>query len=123
MNEQHFAYQIRRHLNQETMALSPSITDRLAAARGQALARQRVATHAPILAGLGFHLHLDGFRPKHMLAALALVVGLSSGMLWQADEQMNELEDVDSALLADDLPLDAYTDQGFAAWLDQNPDE
>ena len=52
-----------------------------------------------------------------------LVVGLSSGMLWQADEQMNELEDVDSALLADDLPLDAYTDQGFAAWLDQNPDE
>ena len=58
-----------------------------------------------------------------MLAALALVVGLSSGMLWQADEQMNELEDVDSALLADDLPLDAYTDQGFAAWLDQNPDE
>ncbi len=44
-------------------------------------------------------------------------------MLWQADEQMNELEDVDSALLADDLPLDAYTDQGFAAWLDQNPDE
>lgn len=123
MNEQHFAYQVRRHLNQGTMALSPSALERLAAARSQAMAHQRVAVHAPILAGLGFHLHLDDLRPKHFMAALALAVGLSCGMFWQAQEQVAELEEVDSALLADDLPLDAYTDQGFAAWLDQNTEE
>jgi len=123
MNEQHFAYQVRRHLNQGTATLSPSVLERLAAARTQALAHQRVAAHAPILAGLGFNLHFDQLRPKHLLAALALAIGLSSGMFWQAQEQVNELEEVDSALLSDELPLDAYTDQGFAAWLDQNSDD
>lgn len=123
MNEQHFAYQVRRHLNQDAAALSPDILERLAAARGLALAHQRVAVRSPLLAGLGINLHLDGFGPKHFLATLALLAGLSTGMLWQADEQINELEEVDSALLADDLPLDAYTDQGFTAWLDQNSDE
>ncbi|GBG01007.1 membrane protein [Azospira sp. I13] len=123
MNEQHFAYQVRRHLNQGTMALSPSVMDRLAAARTQALAHQRMPSHVPVLAGLGVHFHMDNLRPRHFLAALALAIGLSSGMFWQAQEQVAELEEVDSALLADDLPLDAYTDQGFAAWLDENPDE
>jgi len=123
MNEQHFAYQVRRHLNQGTATLSPSVLDRLAAARTKALAHQRMPAHAPILAGLGINLHFDGLRPKHFLAALALAAGLSCGMFWQAQEQVSELEEVDSALLSDELPLDAYTDQGFAAWLDQNSDE
>ena len=30
---------------------------------------------------------------------------------------MAEFADIDSQLLADDLPIDAYLDKGFDAWL------
>jgi hypothetical protein len=34
-----------------------------------------------------------------------------------ADQRITEQSAVDSALLADDLPIGAYTDKGFDAWL------
>lgn len=36
-----------------------------------------------------------------------------------SDQQVSELSRIDSALLADDLPINAYTDKGFNAWLKQ----
>lgn len=123
MNEQHFAYQVRRHLNQGAAAISPGALERLALARSNALAHQRVAAHSTILAGLGVNFHLDGLRPRQVLGALVLVAALSVSLMWHAQEQVAELEEVDSALLSDDLPLDAYLDKGFAAWLDENTEE
>lgn len=123
MNEQHFAYQVRRHLNQGTAAISPGALERLAMARSNALAHQRIAAHSPILAGVGINFHLDGLRPRRLLGILALVAALSVSLLWHAQEQVAELEELDSALLSDDLPLDAYLDKGFAAWLDENNEE
>ena len=49
--------------------------------------------------------------------ALALVAGVTSYAYWQADRSIAELEVIDSALLADDLPIAAFTDRGFDAWL------
>jgi len=34
-----------------------------------------------------------------------------------AVQQIDEIEELDSALLSDDLPIDAYLDSGFVAWL------
>jgi hypothetical protein len=42
---------------------------------------------------------------------------VASYSFWQADQQISELEAIDSALLADDLPIGALTDKGFDAWL------
>jgi hypothetical protein len=54
---------------------------------------------------------------RQILVALALVVGVTSYAYWQADRSIAELEVIDSALLADDLPIAAFTDRGFDAWL------
>ena len=35
-------------------------------------------------------------------------------------ERAAELEEIDSALLADDLPINAYLDKGFQAWLSEH---
>ena len=34
-----------------------------------------------------------------------------------AEQSISELEVIDSALLSDELPVAAFTDKGFAAWL------
>ncbi|MGH8724065.1 MAG: DUF3619 family protein, partial [Burkholderiales bacterium] len=36
---------------------------------------------------------------------------------WQQNQRAAELEEIDSLLLADDLPIDAYLDRGFQSWL------
>jgi hypothetical protein len=35
-------------------------------------------------------------------------------------EKAAENEEIDSALLADDLPINAYLDKGFQAWLSEH---
>jgi hypothetical protein len=39
---------------------------------------------------------------------------------WNHFEQAAENEEVDSALLSDDLPPAAYLDKGFQAWLERS---
>jgi hypothetical protein len=41
---------------------------------------------------------------------------------WNAFEQVQENEEIDSALLADELPPSAYLDRGFHAWLERTSD-
>jgi hypothetical protein len=36
---------------------------------------------------------------------------------WLADQRVSELSAIDSALLANDLPMGAFTDKGFDTWL------
>jgi hypothetical protein len=48
---------------------------------------------------------------------VALVAGLLVISVVQDDDRASELADVDSALLADDLPPAAYADPGFAQFL------
>jgi hypothetical protein len=47
----------------------------------------------------------------------ALVFGLIAISIIQDDNNANELAEIDSALLTDDLPPAAYTDPGFAHFL------
>ena len=39
---------------------------------------------------------------------------------WLFEESIVEQGAIDSELLSDDLPLGAFTDKGFAAWLDHS---
>ncbi len=48
---------------------------------------------------------------------VALVLGLVFISVLKDDEQANELAEIDSALLIDDLPPSAYADPGFAQFL------
>jgi hypothetical protein len=49
-----------------------------------------------------------------ILFAVAMAIGYHQ---WHAWQQIDELEDVDAAILSSDLPIDAYLDRGFQNWL------
>lgn len=119
MNELHFAYKLRQYLNRGLHDLPPTTLDRLASARRQALARQQVVVHRSALATAGdFVQHqIESLHLRQVLLALLLAFGVATYTYWSADESIAEIEAIDSALLADDLPIAAYTDRGFAAWL------
>lgn len=119
MNEQHFGHKVRQHLNRGAHDLRPDTLDRLAAARAIALTHQKHVVTSPVLAAVGNLLSLDTFgsRLSQVLVGLALLLCASYSTYWVADQQVKELGDIDSAILSDELPIGAFTDKGFAAWL------
>jgi hypothetical protein len=125
MNEQQFANAIRQHLNRGALRIDQNKLDRLAAARQQALAHQRASRTGLALAGanLMHHLHLDTSAPRRWMAAAAIAAAALLGAYWQAQQQIADLEAVDSELLSDDLPISAYLDKGFDSWLKKESDQ
>ena len=53
---------------------------------------------------------------------MALTVGAVGAYYWNTFDQAVEHAEIDSALLADEVPFNAYIDQGFMAWLEQLKD-
>ena len=47
----------------------------------------------------------------------ALVISLVGIAYWEDQQRTAELADIDAAMLSDDLPLTAYLDHGFNAYL------
>jgi hypothetical protein len=65
-------------------------------------------------------LTMPGPTLRMVLAALALSLGLAGTYYWNLVKESQELEEIDSALLADDLSPNAYIDPGFRQWLERN---
>jgi len=116
MNEQKFGNTIRQALNRRSARISATAAERLRAAREQALSRQR-AEHPERAVALAGVPSGRGFSLRWLLPAAVLVLGLSAIYVWQQSFRVAEVEDVDARLLTDDLPIDAYLDKGFQAWL------
>lgn len=138
--EQRFAARIRQALNESAAALAPATLERLATARKAALRAQkqpqprRASAWQPELAhahgggGGGDGDRSDyksgfGFARVGLAFSALLVVGACLAGLYQFEQQrrIEELADMDAAMLTDDLPISAYTDHGFNAFLKQNP--
>lgn len=122
--EEQFARQICRVLDRGAEELDPGIAERLRAARERALQHQLVAVSSPALVGAGGTALLGGNDERHplrtLLAILALLTSVGLSYYWNGFSQASENEAIDSALLADDLPPNAYLDRGFQAWLEQD---
>lgn len=58
-----------------------------------------------------------GWRLASLLPLLALVIGLWAVHAYHAREQVEAAADIDTAILTDDLPPDAYADPGFEEFL------
>lgn len=123
-DEQQFAYKVRHRLDHGTDHLDALTLNKLMIARQNALARKKVAVAGLSLAGVG-HVVNDVLMPqaRTMLALLALAIGVVGTYYWTNFQQADENEEIDSALLADDLPINAYLDHGFHAWLEQPQSE
>lgn len=119
-HEQHLGALVRQTLDDSCLDLSDSVTARLAQARQAALQHQKMETGLQ-LAGFS-HLVFDHLgRPlRTTLAVLALLTGMAGTWYWNTLQEAEDNIDVDAALLSDELPVDAYTDAGFRAWLERN---
>ena len=126
MNEERYAYRIRQVLNLGLNDIPPAASRRLEAARHLALAHQKQAEPQMVTANAGISSIRSGsYIPflKQTLAVLALLLGMWISFYWHSIQYVTELEDVDSALLTDDLPPDAFLDNDFFEWLKDDSSE
>jgi len=126
MNENHFGFRIRKLLNRGVHELDPATTERLRAAREQALARQKAPALAlaPAYAGKApAFLSFPALAPqRHMLLALLFCFSIAvAGLYGYSDYHVRAIGEIEIALLADDLPVEAFLDKGFEEWLQNLP--
>ncbi|MEJ8858032.1 DUF3619 family protein [Variovorax robiniae] len=103
--------------------LPHDIGERLRVARQQAVARRKLAPAlqpAQVVVASGGAAALGGgwwTRVGAVVPLIALVVGLITISIIQDENRVNDMAEVDAALLTDDLPPAAFTDPGFAQFL------
>jgi hypothetical protein len=123
--EQDIAAKITAYLDQGTKELKAGTVYRLQQARARALAQldggARVRVGQGALA-TGRGTSIPGDRPFYAQArvwlGIAVIAAAGFGwQQWQAYQQVKEFEDLDAQILSSDLPIDAYLDRGFQAWL------
>ena len=132
MNENEFGYRIRQALNEGADCLDYKTAFRLEQARKKALAVHReVSAPAwrPILVPAGGPSFEDegriGWAHRLGLAAplVALLIGFVAIYQWQHEQRINNLADIDLAVLLDEAPIEAYADKGFGALLQTTTDD
>jgi len=119
INEREFGLQIKQQLDQR-LNLNAATLGRLRAAREQALTRQRTTEPVFVLAwadAIAGHLGGNPGAVGVAFASAALILGLIGIQYWQQTPSVEEIEEIDAALLTSDLPINAYLDKGFDAWL------
>ncbi|MBU3606615.1 DUF3619 family protein [Polynucleobacter sp. MWH-Creno-3A4] len=115
-------------LSHGAQSLPTGIKERLHAARMKALSvrkAEKVRVQTRILAGAtgNWGSQSSGlWDAMSWVAPLAvLVFGLIGIAQWQDNSRINDIAEVDAALLSDDVPPDAYADSGFMAFLKHGP--
>ena len=122
------AYAVRRALNEQLDTLPGATTSRLAAARATALARKKAdapqRAHRPAAQGGLFGIHFGALfsgtglgRIAVAVPLCALVAGLAGIYQQEQKQHIADLAELDAAVLSDELPLTAYLDDGFNAYL------
>jgi hypothetical protein len=128
-----FGRRVATRLSTGTHDLPYDVSERLRAARMQAVAKRkrvmglRTAATVSASGGAGVmsadeHVSIWGLVAS-ILPLLALVAGLILIHTIQNERRATEVAEVDAALLTDDLPPAAYADPGFIQFLKQTGQE
>lgn len=130
-NELRFALKVRQALNEATASIPAERLEQLDAARKTALRAQKFGKPSlqwitrPAFAGLGASAASSPGNPLRTAFAFVLIilVGTCIAGIFSIEQErrINELADIDAALLSDEIPLSAYADHGFNAFIKQNP--
>jgi Protein of unknown function (DUF3619) len=125
MNEKQFGFRIKQTLNRG-LSLDEEVLGRLKSARLKALEKQQ--TTAPSLVyATGRKSGQINDEPRSvsariLLPLLMLVLGLYASNHWYQAQLQEEIIEIDTEVLTGDLPMDAYLDKGFDAWLKRSSD-
>ncbi len=119
--EHELAGKLVQHLDYGAERLKPGVRERLQAARNAALSQYR-AQPEPVaglaLAGVAARFTGPGFYDaRNLVAVAAVVLALAGVTYWQVSAPTNDIADIDTSLLTDELPVNAYLDKGFDSWL------
>ena len=124
--EHELAKKLVQHLDQGVDRLGPDVRQRLLTARKSALSKYREQP-ATVL-GLAWagqaaaRITEPGFYDaRNLIAVAALVLALVGVGYWQINAPGNDVADIDTNLLTDELPVSAYLDKGFDSWLKRSP--
>ena len=124
-----FALRVASRLSEQAESLPHDLSERLRVAREQALDRARqLRLSQPVVAAAlvtqGSSMALGQppsgwLRLASLLPLMVLVLGLFLIQYLHDQAEIHAAAEVDAALLADDLPPEAYGDPGFVIFLKQ----
>jgi hypothetical protein len=133
ISAQAFAFKIKRELNFATTTLTDHQLYRLGDIRRLALQRHKAPQTRFVMRLLGTNgaAQSDSNQDDSTywlklftsIVPIALIIfALFFATEWQTIDRVDELSDVDTLLLTDELPLEAYLDHGFKAFLQHGED-
>ena len=121
MNQQdELAGRIARLLDEGTGQLGPEQRERLSEARRLALSRHRAPQRELVPAwanGFSELTERSMLGVRYVIPVAALVLGLLGVVYVNTGTVSTDMADLDAALLTDELPIDAFLDQGLDSWL------
>ena len=123
-----FAYKVRQALDESLDNLPPSTTQQLASARKSALSFKKSESPTRKIAKpnrlAGYLGNYFGGLLVSLIARLGLIVpavvlaiGLALIYQFEQQQQISNIAEIDALVLSDELPLSAYLDHGFNAYL------
>jgi hypothetical protein len=112
-NEEDFAENIARKLDEGLDRLSSGTLYRLRLARDAALSRAHLGESEPTLTGPARLLNR-----RVLVPLFALILALSVMVVWQQQPSPQpDYAEIDAQVLSDELPVTAYLDTGFEVWM------
>jgi hypothetical protein len=119
MNEKEFGGKVAHLLQSSLKDVDDATCAKLKGARRAALARyEESVSTAPDFAWAGVGSRLGNlFTQRPLLWAPLVAALLALGISGYLQYWQNDVDDVDAFLLAGDLPIRAYIDKDFDAWL------
>lgn len=128
-DEREIAKKITAYLDRGSAELKSGTAYRLQVARRQALSVLAEPEHAAELALAGTGERAGSSDRRNILTdariwiGVLLIVGAALYFqYWQSLQQVRDIEETDAAILTSDLPIEAYLDRGFPAWLKYGTD-
>lgn len=115
MTEDDLARRVVSHLDRGLSALPAVTASKLQSARLAALSRSRPVTARGFAGTLQSWIFGGSPALRLGLPAAVVVASLAGLLYWQTSGHQEE--ELDAGLLAGELPIHAYTDPGFDAWL------
>jgi hypothetical protein len=119
------AYRLRLALREGLDNIPAASAERLAKARHLAVRRKKAESTGGIAFEVRYLLPAGaGHGNFHLFTRLGAAIPVLAGIvlfvsLWQAEhqERIHDAADIDVAVLSDELPLSAYLDRGFNAFI------